>query len=68
MRQISILKNNYKILTKALASRLPKILPSLINPDHVGYMKSRFIEQFVTTIFNMINLADIEAIAAYIAL
>ena len=66
-RPISLLTTDYKILTKALAARLQKVLPSLINPDQVGYMKNRFIGQNVRTIFDLIELADIEAIEAYIA-
>ena len=66
-RPISLLTTDYKILTKALASRLQKVLPSLINPDQVGYMKDRFIGQNVRTIFDLMDLTNTEAIEAYIA-
>ena len=66
-RPISLLTTDYKILTKALASRLQKVLPSLINPDQVGYMKNRFIGQNVRTIFDLMELTNTETIEAYIA-
>ena len=56
-----------KVLTKALAARLQKVLPSLKNPDKVGYMKNRFIGKNVRKIFHLKDLANIEAIEAYIA-
>ena len=31
-----------KILTKTLAKRLEKVLPTIINPDQTGYVKGRF--------------------------
>ena len=66
-RPISLLTTDYKILTKSLASRLQKALPSLINTDQVGYMKNRFIGQNVRTIFDLVEITNIEAIEAYIA-
>ena len=66
-RPISLLTTDYKILTKTLASRLQKVLPSLINTDQVGYMKNRFIGQNVRTIFDLMEITDIESIEAYIA-
>ena len=43
LRPISLLNVDYKILTKAIAKRLEKILPKIINHDQTGYIKSCFI-------------------------
>ena len=42
-RPISLLNVDYEILAKALANRLTKHLPRLINEDQTGYVKQRFI-------------------------
>jgi len=43
LRPISLLNTDYKILTKAIAKRLEKVLPKEINPDQTGYIKNRYI-------------------------
>ena len=47
LRPISLLNNNYKILTKSIAKRLEKVLPKIINPNQTGYIKGRFIGENV---------------------
>ena len=42
-RPISLLNVYYKIMTKALAIRLQKVISSIINSDQVGYIKGRYI-------------------------
>ena len=42
-RPITLLNCDYKIAAKALASRLKKVLPKLVNSDQTGFMKGRFI-------------------------
>ena len=39
-RPVSLLNTDYKILTKALAIRLQKVIPSIINHDQEGYIKT----------------------------
>lgn len=40
---ISLLNTDYKIATKALAKRLEKNLPQIINADQTGYIKKRYV-------------------------
>ena len=47
---ISLLNTDYKILTKLLANRLKKVLPSIINDDQAGYLEGRFIGQNIRLI------------------
>ena len=42
-RPISLLNVDYKIISKALASRLKKKLPNLISPQQTAYVENRFI-------------------------
>ena len=44
-RPVSLLATDYKVLAKSLATRLQKVIPNLINPDQVGYIKGRHIGQ-----------------------
>ena len=50
LRPISLLNVDYKIVTKAIAKRLEKVLPSIINPDQTGYVKGRYIGENVRLI------------------
>ena len=50
LRPISLLNADYKILTKALARRLKKVLPKIINPDQTGYVKGRYIGENIRLI------------------
>ena len=42
-RPISLLNTDLKLITKALASRLKKVLPFLISPNQTAYVENRFI-------------------------
>lgn len=37
-RPISLLNTDYKVDTKAIANRIEKVLPSIINPNQTGYV------------------------------
>jgi hypothetical protein len=54
-RPISLLNTDYKIITKTLANRIKKVLPSVINPDQVAYLKNRFIGQNIRTIMDIMG-------------
>ena len=57
---------DYKILTKLLAMRLQKVISDIINSDQVGYIKNRYIGEHIRKLSDILQLADIEAIEAYI--
>ena len=65
-RPVSLLTTDYKILTKALALRLQKVIPQLVNPDQVGYIKNRYIGENIRTVFDILNLTKLKDIEAYI--
>jgi hypothetical protein len=54
-RPISLLNTDYKILTKALAMKLKRVLPEVINDDQVAYLKDRFIGQNIRAIFDIME-------------
>ncbi len=66
-RPISLLATDYKILTKVLAIRLQKVIPSIINSDQVGYIKDRYIGENIRIIFDILTYAKSEDIDAFIA-
>ena len=69
LRPISLLNVDYKIVTKAIAKRLKKLLPSIINPDQTGYVKGRYIGENVRLIQDIIehtNLTGKKGIALFL--
>ena len=58
LRPISLLNVDYKILTKVIAKRIEKVLPTLINPDQTGYVKGRYISENVRLIYDLIHYTD----------
>ena len=54
-RPISLLNTDYKIATKCIATRLEKVLPTLINSDQTGYVKNRFIGENIRLISDVID-------------
>ena len=68
-RPISLLNTDYKIITKTLANRIKKVLPTVINPDQVAYLKDRFIGQNIRTILDIMGytrIADKNGIIAFL--
>ena len=50
-----LLNCDYKIVAKALANRVKKFLPKLVNSDQTGFMKGRFIGDNIRLIDGIIN-------------
>ena len=67
-RPLTILNTDYKILTKALANRLQKVLPKLINNDQVGYIKGRYIGENTRIINDVQISATVSKFPGYIVL
>ena len=58
LRPISLLNVDHKILTKAIAKRLEKVLPKTINPDQTGHVKKRFIGENVRLILHIMSYTE----------
>ena len=54
-RPIPLLNNDYKIVTKALALRLEKVLPTIISANQTGYVKGRYIGESIRIITDMMS-------------
>ena len=68
-RPISLLNTDYKIATKALAMRLKKVLPNIINNAQTGYLPGRFIGENIRLISDILHYTadqNLEGIALFI--
>ena len=57
-RPITLLNCDYKIAAKAIATRLKKVLPYLIDNDQTGFLKGRFIGENIRLINSVIDYAE----------
>ena len=67
-RPVSLLNTDYKILAKALANRLQKVIGHLICEDQVGYIKGRYIGEAIRTIEDIILLTKEQNTPGFITL
>ena len=59
-RPISLLNNTYKIASACVAQRLKLVLPDIIHKDKTGFLKGRYIGEYLRKIFDLLIKADIE--------
>ena len=57
-RPISLLNVDYKIITKILAERLKKVLPSIIHSDQKGFVQGRNIHEANRLLQDIISYTD----------
>ncbi|KAJ8039679.1 hypothetical protein HOLleu_13759 [Holothuria leucospilota] len=57
-RPIALLNTDYKIAAKAIASRLKKVLSSLIGNTQTGFMSNRFIGENVRFVLDLIDYSN----------
>ena len=67
-RPISALNTDYKILTKIYASHLQTILTKIISPDHVGYIKGRYIGELICIIRGLIDFSTSSSLPGLLTL
>lgn len=54
-RPLSMLNNDYKILSKALANRMQLVMPRIIDEEQCGFMKNRFIGDNILSLQSIIQ-------------
>ena len=60
-----MLNLDQKIISKALAIKLKKVLPVLISPGQTAYVNGRFIGESGRLISDNIKICDIEKLIGY---
>ena len=65
-RPISLLNNDYKILTKVLALRISKQIDSLISSDQSGFLKGRYIGETIRKVSDIIEYCNSHKTPGYI--
>jgi len=65
-RPISLINFDTKILSKTLAERLKKTLPTLIKPDQTAYVPNRFLGESVRLISDLIETSKNFNIGGYL--
>lgn len=59
-RPITVLNRDYKTMTRALTTRLVRVISPLIHLDQAGFMKGRRIEHQTDLIMLMINKSEVD--------
>ena len=58
---------DFKIVSKAFATRLKHILPNLINTEQTAYVKDRFIGESGRLISDIIEISELLKVKGFIA-
>ena len=58
LRPITLLNVDYKMVTKALAKRMSKIIPNLIHTDQKGFVHGRFLGEGVIELQTLITMIE----------
>ena len=66
-RPISLLNADVKLLSKALAYRIKKVLPSIIHNNQSGYVEGRFIGETIRTIDDIMQYTKSERLSGILA-
>ncbi|KAL9983775.1 hypothetical protein ACROYT_G006002 [Oculina patagonica] len=67
-RPITLLNVDYKIASKAIATRIEKFLPLLINSNQTGFMKGRYIGQNIRLINDIMEQTELQGIPGILLL
>ena len=57
-RPITLLNQDYKLATKAIAKRMCNVLPNSINQDQTGCLKCRYIGENIIRITSLMDYLD----------
>ena len=57
-RPISLLNVDYKIMSKAIANRIKKVLKILIDSSQTGFIKGRYIGENIRLLFDIIEYTE----------
>ena len=57
-RPLSLLATDYKILAKALACKLQKVVGTIVSSNQVGYVKNRFIGENIRIIDDIVSFTS----------
>ena len=69
LRPVTLLNVDYKIATKVIANRLAKVLPDIICPNQIDYVKNRYIGENVRLIVDIIDYKktkEIQGVALFL--
>ncbi len=64
-RPISLINFDTKLFSKAYADHLKEVMPSLVHPNQVAYVKNRFIGEGIRTIEEIMHFSKAQNIEAY---
>ncbi len=66
-RPISLLNTDFKILSKTIANRLVKVIPSIIHSNQTGYIKGRTISDNIRTVYDVMKITQQKDIPGILA-